>query len=124
MKPSVHRVLVVDDDRVFCKAIAAVGRKLGIAVIFATTAKQVEIVRYLSFDAVIVDCDLHETSGIQLAGELRSLTEQKIPVLLTSHVDRGETIANRWPRTVKGFIPKSDGYQALLDAAVAARHFK
>lgn len=124
MKPSVHRILVLDDDRLFCKAIAAVGRRLGVAVIYATSMDQIEILRHLSFDAIVMDCDLEEGSGIELAKEVRAIADRDIPVVLTSYVDRGETIANPWPRSVRGFVPKSQGYQAILDAAVAARHFK
>lgn len=124
MKSSVQRVLVLDDDKLFCKAIAAVGRKLGVAVIYATSAKQIEILRHLNFDAIILDCDLEEVSGIELAKVVRSIADRDIPVVLTSFVERGETMAEPWPHVVRGFVPKSEGYQAILDAAVMAGQFK
>lgn len=111
-----HRLLLIDDDPVFCRAMASLGKANAISVVHGTAPEDANVARYLPFDAVVIDYDLGNVTGERVAQAIASLG-RRLPVLLVSaHESTG---LRHWPSCVKGFVSKSRGPQAVLDTAIA-----
>ena len=112
------RTLIVDDSEQF---LASAERLLGVGGvrIVGTARSGVEAIRLteeLRPDLVLLDIDLGDASGLDVAHDLAALTPAPIVVLISTHTEAevGEMVA---ASPAAGFIPKS-----RLDAA-AVRAF-
>jgi len=90
-----------------------------ISVTFCRSLSELESLKRWKFDAAILDYDLGDSSGLELAIKLGSYLGNA-PIILVSQTQRVETPISQWPSTVKGFLHKSVGHHALLDAVLAA----
>ena len=109
------RVLVVDDDPVFVKTISEVAKQQRIPITsFSSPMEAYRATQAIKFDVAILDYDLGKVTGVQLARHL--LRTAQSPVLIVSNcTDLGN---NQWPHSIKKFLPKSLGAQALLVEAL------
>lgn len=113
-----HRLLLIDDDPVFCRALASLAKVHAVSVVHGTTPEEAKVARYLPFDAIVLDYDLGNVTGERVAEEIARLAPGKsVPVLLISASEK--TGLHRWPACVKGFVPKSRGPAAVLEGAIA-----
>lgn len=109
------RVLVVDDDPLFCRTMARVGDKLGIEVRTCNTLTSLAALkRNERFDAAIVDYFFGELKGPQLS----YLWDSHTPVVLTSSSERSRIQTEGWPRNIQYFVPKSRGPEVILRSAL------
>jgi DNA-binding NarL/FixJ family response regulator len=101
------KVVIVDDNRHFLNAARDVLQQEGVAVvgIAGTSAKARQLVAFLRPDLVLVDVDLGDESGFDLAQELSEAADAKV-VLISAYPesDLADLIA---ASPALGFVSKS-----------------
>ena len=104
-------ILCIDDDSLFCEAIAGVLREAGYRVLTARTAGE-GLDRALEAELAIVDLHLRGLPGDGLVGPIREV--RQIPVILTSGIPAadGKAIARRCG--AQHFLPKPFDLSELL----------
>ena len=109
-KPSAEmlRILIVDDSRHFLDAARGVLEQDGVAVVgvASNSAEAVALARELRPDGILVDIDLGEESGLDLASELASL--QAAPVVLISTYPESDLADLIAASPAVGFLSKAD----------------
>jgi DNA-binding NarL/FixJ family response regulator len=104
------RVLIVDDSIHFLEAARELLEREGMAVVgtASTTAEALSLAKHLQPDVTLVDIDLGEESGLDLARQLTGPTVRELsPVILISAYpehDLAELIA---ASPAIGFMPKA-----------------
>lgn len=119
------RYLVVDDDPVFTAILTKAGQKNG----FSITAHDSFVKAHATlqqnqnFDAVVVDYDLNEMTGLE-AVEKFSEQYPDLPMFLISSTDRPLFISTEDLPSYCGFISKWQGYRKILgELQEKSRHF-
>lgn len=110
------RILIVDDDPIFCRLMAAVGEEMGVIVEYRTSLKELyRVLPKLNFDAAIVDYDLGCVTGVQLSRYLEMVSLGKPLILVSSYKDipRGG-----WSNSVRAFVGKATGEATILRQAL------
>ena len=112
-----RRILVIDDNNAFR---AAVGRLLatdGFVVLAeaATGARGVQLAREYEPDVVIVDVQLPDTDGFDVAEQLDQL-DLALQVILTSSLDSSDLGALLTESSARGFIPKAELSASAIEA--------
>jgi len=112
------RILVVDDDPSFGRILAQYARLGGVALAFFRSFDEVrgKLSRW-RFDAAVVDSDLGEATGLDVARYLERFLLD-VPVLLVSQSDLTVPPKEEWPASVREFLFKNVGHRAILDAVV------
>jgi len=115
-----RRILVIDDNTAFR---AAVGQLLAtdsfIVVAGAPTgASGVELAREHKPDLVIVDVQLPDTDGFDVADQLAGL-DPALQVILTSSLDSSDLGALVPESSARGFIPKAELSAPAIEALLA-----
>jgi DNA-binding NarL/FixJ family response regulator len=102
------RMVIVDDNRHFLEAARTVLEDDGIDVvgIAATSAEALELAARLGPDVVLVDVDLGEESGFDLAQQLAASYDVRI--LLISAYPESELVDLIAESPATGFVPKSE----------------
>jgi CheY-like chemotaxis protein len=114
------RILLVDDDPIFGRVMTAVATALGFDVRYVDEADGVLRGHHaLGCDVLIVDYDLGELSGVELAERLCNDLDGA-PVILVSSTARSPDRDGAWPPCIAGFALKSDGVAPILALAEAA----
>jgi DNA-binding NarL/FixJ family response regulator len=115
-----HRVLVVDDNRAFRAAARQLLELAGFAVIAEAEsgAAGVEEARTHSPDVAIVDVQLPDFDGFEVA---ERLSELDVPprVILISSLDGADFGALVAGSPALGFVPKAELSASLIDALLA-----
>jgi CheY-like chemotaxis protein len=105
------RILVVDDDPVFCRILKAVAEKHGIPLTYFSSVREAyRRAEEAAWDVAIVDYDLGSVTGVQLGRYLEGLG--KIPVVLVSAMNVPQSAA--WPETIASFLSKKEGPEVIL----------
>lgn len=108
------RMLVVDDDPNVCEAMkAGLEDYCGAAVLCGSTgASAIEFLKSQRLDAAIIDVDLPDVSGIELANRAANLN---VPILLTAgHPDAVSLCADfSYPYLAKPFLPSILAEEAI-----------
>jgi DNA-binding NtrC family response regulator len=113
------RILVVDDDPIFCRLMQRIGSIKGISVITVSNYAEAMQIENPQFDAAVMDYMLDEhATGLQVASRF-SGDMYTMPVILVSHTSNIPG-TKAWPATVREFIHKNFGPHAILDAAIEA----
>lgn len=119
------RVLIADDHRPFADAVAIrLGAEPDIEVVaIATSAEAASaLARSLEPQVLLVDVNLSDGDGIELARRLRA-ERPGVQVVIVTFQDDEATEAHAKGAGVAGFLPKDAPAQALLQAVrQAARH--
>lgn len=110
-KRKMPRVLLVDDELTFGKIVLKVAEKESIPVHFISSVKELQSLAKLEFDIAILDYDLGNVTGVQLARFIEKYFSD-IPIVLTS--DSPDLRDKNWPKSVIGFVSKSQGPNHLL----------
>lgn len=112
-----YKVLILDTDKEFCRTLAAVGRSLGVGVVFCHRPEQLEVARYLRFDAVVVASDSYGEQVEAIATFLGRLISKRPRVFLVGDPEL-DPHAVRRVRAVTGFLSKETSPTTLLDAVL------
>ncbi|MCA1823515.1 MAG: response regulator transcription factor [Frankia sp.] len=102
-------VVIVDDHASFRAAAGALLEASGMQVVgeAATGAQAVDVVTALRPDVVLLDIQLPDMDGIEVAQRLSSLEPMPVLVLTSSH-DARDYGARLTSAQARGFIPKAE----------------
>lgn len=116
------RILIVDDSRHFLDAARAVLEQDGITVVgvASTRAEALQLARELHPDGILVDVDLGDESGLDLAREFAS--SNVAPVVLISAYPESELADLIAASPVVGFVSKSELSAGAISSLIAAGH--
>lgn len=110
-------VLLIDDDPAFGAIATAVARARGFdASWYASLIDMGSFARIKSFDIAIIDYFLESFRGDEVAEYVDTFFSE-IPVLIVSAHEMDPRQMERWPASIKGFVPKSKGAEAIVDEA-------
>ncbi len=113
----VLRCLIVDDNALFLEGAADLLRREGLDVVGVASngAKAIQLVSELRPDVVLVDIDLGDEDGLELAGRLSDLSPDANVILISTHSE--EDLAHLIAATpALGFVPKTRlSAQAIRD---------
>lgn len=113
-EPQRPRVFLLDDDPVFCKLMEKVARRNGIPL--AVCSRLADFGRdrsHREFDVAVIDYYLEDLTGPQLVW----LLDQR-PVVMVSRNEDCLEEKKEWPDSIKKFVAKKAGPEAILEAAV------
>lgn len=108
------RILLVDDDVTFGKIMKKMADRLDLPLLYCSSVNELTSLRKSNYDIGIFDYDLGTVTGLQLSDIVERYLG-RIPVLLVSSYGRIEP--KKWPESVRGFVPKSRGFYAILSEA-------
>jgi CheY-like chemotaxis protein len=104
------RVLIVDDNAQFLVAARCLLRREGLDIVgvASTTADALRLTHSLRPDVILVDVDLGEESGFDLAEKLTNPTADEPPrVVLTSAYPEQDLVELIESSPAVGFVPKT-----------------
>ena len=111
------RCLIVDDNALFLEGAAALLRREGLDVIgvASNSAQAIQLVSELRPDVVLVDIDLGDEDGLEVARQLSDISPYSNVILISTHSedDLAHLIAMS---PALGFVPKTRlSAQAIRD---------
>lgn len=111
----VKRILLVDDSQLFVEVTRRALEAEGFTVVCATDLAELATVRERSrFDLVLMDVQMPEAFGDDIAMILRESYGISAPSYLVSSLDEADlTERVRWAG-IDGYIPKTVGLEALV----------
>ena len=115
-----RRILVIDDNTAFRDAVGRLLETDDFVMVAgaATGASGIELAREHRPDLVLVDVQLPDIDGFDVAEQLAELG-LALPVILTSSLDRSDLGALVTESPARGFIPKAElsarAIEALLE---------
>lgn len=116
--PRTPHILVIDDDPLFRAHIRRQGQKRGLPLTVCGSLKEVEVLSTSTpFDSAIVDYYLDDLRSYLRGTDIAALLEST-PVVLISNSDHPVENATTFPESVRRFVNKRIGVNAILDAAV------
>ncbi len=113
------RILIVDDSRHFLDAACVVLEQDGIAVVgvASTSAEALRLARELRPDGILVDVDLGDESGLDLARDFAS--SDVAPVVLISAYAESELADLVGASPAIGFLSKSELSAGVVRSLIA-----
>ena len=115
------RVLLVDDDLSYGKIIKKAASHKGFDLTYCQSIEEFSVLSKWEYDVIIMDYDLGYVTGCELANYIENYVKE-VTVVLVSQTKRKES--NAWPKSIKGFVSKSLGPHAVLDAVFEAHKIK
>lgn len=110
------RVLIIDDDITFGAIIEAMAKKNGLDAEFHPSLVELgSFARLREFDLAVVDYFLESLRGDEVAQYADTFFEG-LPVVVVSAKEFTAEETRRWPQSVREFIAKDKGPQAVIDA--------
>lgn len=110
------RVLLVDDDLLFCTTLRRLAEHAGISLHTVTSVRSMEKIYFgAQFDVLITDYELPNITGIQLVRALEACGRGVPSVLVTSYAG----VPGVLPSSILASLHKSEGPQRILCAAVS-----
>ncbi len=114
------RIVLIDDDPIYGAVIRRWAELEKVDLDVFNSLDDLGFVGLLSkYDVAIVDYDLGELNGKDVADYMSTLFGNK-PMVMISVVDRSTEIMN-CPSCVKAFMKKSAGYEKILNTALKLR---
>lgn len=117
-------VLVVDDHRVIAEGLAALIRgtdDLEVAGVAHSAAEALEGLSAVAPDVILLDQLLHDRTGVEVVGEIKSRQPDAAIVMLTSSTDES-VLAAAFEAGAAGHLLKTEAAEQVLDAIrLAAR---
>lgn len=108
------RILLVDDSPIFLEVTRAALEAEGYAVVCANDLAALEQARAQSLDLVLMDVQMPEAFGDDVALTLRHAYGVQAPIYLLSSLDDADLAERVQWAQVEGFISKNRGLQAVL----------
>lgn len=111
------RILLIDDDPIFCRTMAKLAQSHGIGM--TTCQKFQDLFSHQTdgeFDVLIVDYLFGEFTATQVL----NLMKQTKPVILVSQMEAADVLREHGSVPITNFLPKSRGNEAILEAAMEA----
>jgi CheY-like chemotaxis protein len=109
------RILLIDDDLIYCKVMGKIANQRGIDLTYCTSADAIGLVSIWNFDGAIIDFNLGAVTGFEVASYLET-KEDSLPALIVSHSRKEEL--GELPESVQAFISKTAGPDQALDAVL------
>jgi CheY-like chemotaxis protein len=107
-------ILCIDDSEIALRVRMLLLRSAGYAVLIAPSGEDgLQLFKQNSIDLVIADHFLSDTSGAEIAAEMKQIKPQ-VPILIVS----AATEAPKGLDFADGFLSKGEGPDALLDKVV------
>ncbi|MCW3086295.1 MAG: transcriptional regulator [Bacteroidetes bacterium] len=108
------RILVIDDDKLFQRAIAFRLKETGYDVITADDAFQaLELIDKYKIDGVVSDIMMPDISGLSLLSLLKKFYYNRIPVIIISSLGQEKAEAISLNLGAYAFIPKPIDFDDL-----------
>jgi ActR/RegA family two-component response regulator len=123
MKKSDINVLIVDDDKSVCQALAESIRRLGFKPLLAHKAEEaLQIIKIKHIHCAIIDVLLPKKSGVELATEFRASRFGGSPLILISGIFKDKSFASEAIRKTNAidFIAKPFGFEDLSQVVMRA----
>ena len=113
-----RRVVLIDDDRAFCKIMEAFALSRGVSLdCFTSLLEMGSVGRLSDYSVAVIDYDLGPINGIEIA-EYLPIFFSGMPMVLISGRHREQSKDVPWPSSIRRFVHKDAGPDAILDAAV------
>lgn len=109
------RVLLMDDSPIFLEVMRAALEKEGYQVVCASSLAELDHVRHQEpADLVLMDVQMPEAFGDDIAMTLRHAYEVKAPIYLLSSLEEADLAERvKWAE-IEGFISKNRGMEAVI----------
>ncbi len=111
---SAKRVLVIDDSPFILEATKAALTDVGFAVEVAKDLREFEAHSHVEHDLILIDVQMPEAFGDDLAMLLRVGRQMKTPIFLLSSLPDEELLRRATEAEVDGFISKRAGMEAMV----------
>lgn len=110
-------ILIIDDDVTFGAVMEATARRAGFDAEFHPSLVELgSFARLREFDLAVVDYFLESLRGDEVAQYADTFFEG-LPVIVVSAKEFTPQETAKWPASVREFISKDKGPQAVVDAA-------
>jgi hypothetical protein len=114
------KVLLVDDDPLFCRAVERRARQMHLDLTICKTFGDVsKLAGRSAFDVAILDYFFGEEFT---AFQISHMLSREVPVVLVSATEGRKLSGDSWPPEIKTFLHKSVGTDAILAEALLAAH--
>jgi DNA-binding response OmpR family regulator len=111
------KLVIFDDDVCFGALLSAKARAMGFDPRYFTSLVDLgSFARIKTFDLAIVDYYLGSIQGDEIAEYVDTFFAQ-VPVIIVSSEDFRATRSQKWPASVRQFVPKAEGPTKILEAA-------
>lgn len=115
------RILLVDDDPLYCKAVKRAAKKMNLDITVCKTFGEITSLNdRKGFDVAILDYFFGELTGFQLS----HFIGPEIPVVLVSNTEARKISGDAWPAGIRTFVHKEQGIQTLLAEAMLTCRWK
>lgn len=112
------RLLLVDDDPVFCHSMKKTAEKNNIDLkICQNFGEVMGLSKEAPFDAAVLDFQFGDLTALQVGHFLSEDT----PIVITSSHHRSTIHTTDWPFDIRDFVAKSRGNMAILKSALGIR---
>jgi len=113
--PQPPRVFLLDDDPIFCKLMEKVAKKNGIPITICSRLEEFGSEDgHREYDVAVIDYYLEDMKGPQIV----QLLDEHPVVMVSRNEDCVDEERGEWPEAIKKFVPKRQGPQAILEAAI------
>lgn len=109
------RILLMDDSQIFLEVMRHALEREGYAVVCAASLGELEQVRSQGpSDLVLMDVQMPEAFGDDIAMTLRHAYGVDVPIYLLSSLDEAELAERAKWAEIEGYISKNGGMQAVI----------
>ncbi len=115
-------ILIIDDDPIFRANISKVGKKMKLPLTVCASMRELNSLALPKlFDVAIVDYYLDGLKEYMRGTDIAAVLDET-PVILVSSNNHCLSDAQSWPQSVRKFMNKQLGVQAILKSALQIRH--
>jgi two-component system response regulator MprA len=115
MAGTLQRIVIMDDSAENLETAVAFLEQAGYEVAAVSTLDGLVAALELPVDLVLMDVDMPDAEGDQLALALRQIRRLEAPILLYSALDEKELEARALAAEVEGYLRKNADPEAILD---------
>lgn len=114
-----RKLLLIDNDPTYGYFMQVVANSRGVHLRYFQHLVDATLggCRVQDFDAVILDFDLGDLNGIEVAEYIQYFMGN-IPVLIIGNTQCSHQVLELGPHSIVGFKHKSEGYEGILDAVL------
>lgn len=117
-------LILIDDDKAFSLILKEFANTMSLNLdCYGSLSELASIGQLAQYDGAIIDYELDDFNGVEIAQYFDSFFKTKKPVVLISGKDRSGQ-QKSWPEVIEAFVHKDSGPQAILDRIAACLNFK